>query len=481
MTTRYLTGITTTGTPHLGNYVGAIRPAIAASRRADSDAFFFLADYHALIKCDDPARIARSRLEIAATWLACGLDPARVTFYRQSDIPEIPELTWMLTCVTAKGLLNRAHAYKAAVDQNAASGEDADAAITAGLYMYPVLMAADILIFNANKVPVGRDQVQHIEMARDVGQRFNHIYGKAWRTAGGGGEPFTLPEAAIEASVATLPGLDGRKMSKSYDNTVPLFEGGAAATREAVMKIVTDSRAPGEPKDPDSSSLFAIYRAFAGDADSAAFRAELAGGMGWGDAKQRLCERIEQDLAPLRARYADLMEHPDTIEDALLDGARKAREIARPRLAIMRRAIGLGPLVTARAHAPHPAPPPHAGEGSARAGRGPSGKPSKRARIVSFRDGEGFRFRLLGADGDQLLLSRAFADPRSAGQASRGLTDANADAALAPLDAARFAFMQGADVLATSDAFPDATARDAALQRARAALASLREAQESLP
>src|SRR5690348_4281345 len=171
MTTRYLTGITTSGTPHLGNYVGAIRPAIAASRRGEGDAFFFLADYHALVKCDDPARVARSRLEIAATWLACGLDPQRVTFYRQSDIPEIPELTWMLTCVTAKGLLNRAHAYKAAVDQNNAKGEDPDAAITAGLYMYPVLMAADILAFNGTHVPVGRDQVQHIEMARDVGQQ----------------------------------------------------------------------------------------------------------------------------------------------------------------------------------------------------------------------------------------------------------------------------------------------------------------------
>ncbi|HET7162721.1 MAG TPA: tryptophan--tRNA ligase, partial [Rhodanobacteraceae bacterium] len=231
MTTRYLTGITTTGTPHLGNYVGAIRPAIAASRRDGNDAFFFLADYHALIKSDDPVRIARSRLEIAATWLACGLDPERVTFYRQSDIPEIPELTWMLTCVTAKGLLNRAHAYKAAVDQNTAKGEDPDASITAGLYMYPVLMSADILIFNADKVPVGRDQVQHIEMARDVGQRFNHIYGKAWRSAGGKGEPFVLPEVVIDESVATLPGLDGRKMSKSYDNTVPLFEGGAKALR----------------------------------------------------------------------------------------------------------------------------------------------------------------------------------------------------------------------------------------------------------
>ncbi|HJP99739.1 MAG TPA: tryptophan--tRNA ligase, partial [Rhodanobacteraceae bacterium] len=285
MTTRILTGITTTGTPHLGNYVGAIRPAIAASRDPDADSFFFLADYHALVKCDDPARVARSRLEIAATWLACGLDPERVTFYRQSDIPEIPELTWMLTCVTAKGLLNRAHAYKAAVDQNTAKGEDPDAAVNAGLYMYPVLMAADILVFNANKVPVGRDQVQHIEMARDVGQRFNHLYGKPWQAAGGEGDPFVLPEAATEENVATLPGLDGRKMSKSYDNTVPLFEGGAKALREAVARIVTDSREPGEPKDPDSSSLYAIYRAFASANESAAYRDDLLHGLGWGEAK----------------------------------------------------------------------------------------------------------------------------------------------------------------------------------------------------
>jgi len=199
--TRILTGITTTGTPHLGNYVGAIRPAIAASQKADAESFFFLADYHALVKCDDPARIQQSTLEIAASWLACGLDTEKVYFYRQSDIPEIPELTWLLTCVTAKGLLNRAHAYKAATDANRAAGEDPDAGINAGLYMYPVLMAADILLFNANKVPVGRDQVQHIEMARDIGQRFNHIYG---------GEYFTLPEAAIEDNVATLPGSQRR-------------------------------------------------------------------------------------------------------------------------------------------------------------------------------------------------------------------------------------------------------------------------------
>jgi tryptophanyl-tRNA synthetase len=459
MNQRILTGITTTGTPHLGNYVGAIRPAIAASRDADTDAFFFLADYHALIKCDDPARIARSRLEIAATWLACGLDPQRVTFYRQSDIPEIPELTWMLTCVTAKGLLNRAHAYKAAVDQNTAKGEDPDAAINAGLYMYPVLMAADILIFDANKVPVGRDQVQHIEMARDIAQRFNHIHGGAWRAVGGQDEPFVLPEPAIEESVATLPGLDGRKMSKSYDNTVPLFEGGGKALREAVARIVTDSREPGEPKDPDSSSLFAIFRAFAGDEESATFRSALETGLGWGEAKQKLVERIEVEIAPLRERYDALMARPDAIEDALREGAKKARAIARPRLETMRRAVGLGALGTP------------AGKTKA------SGKADKRARIVSFRDGEGFHFRLVGADGEELLLSRVFADPRSAGQASRALSAEDADSSLKPIDASRFAYMQDGESLATSAEFPELAARDAAIERTRAALASLRDAE----
>src|ERR1700761_7047469 len=232
---RVLTGITTSGTPHLGNYVGAIRPAIAASRKSGVESFFFLADYHALIKTDDPARIQQSTLEIAASWLACGLDPEKVYFYRQSDIPEIPELTWFLTCVTAKGLLNRAHAYKAANDANRANGDDPDAGVNAGLYMYPVLMAADILIFNANKVPVGRDQVQHIEMARDIGQRFNHLYEHDY---------FVLPEAIIEENVATLPGLDGRKMSKSYNNTIPLFEGGESALEKAIMNVVTDTTRP---------------------------------------------------------------------------------------------------------------------------------------------------------------------------------------------------------------------------------------------
>jgi tryptophanyl-tRNA synthetase len=210
---RVLTGITTSGSPHLGNYAGAIRPAIAASHRGDVDSFYFLADYHALVKVQDPARVQRSTLEIAATWLAAGLDPNTVWFYRQSDIPEIPELTWLLTCIAGKGLLNRAHAYKAAVDRTTAEGLDAVAGINAGLFLYPVLMAADILLFKANKVPVGRDQVQHLEMARDFAARFNHVYG----------EHFVLPEVVIDESVATLPGLDGRKMSKSYDNTIPLF------------------------------------------------------------------------------------------------------------------------------------------------------------------------------------------------------------------------------------------------------------------
>ncbi|MEW9625741.1 tryptophan--tRNA ligase [Rhodanobacter geophilus] len=392
MQTRVLTGITTTGTPHLGNYAGAIRPAIAASRRGDVDAFFFLADYHALIKSDDAARIERSRLEIAATWLAAGLDPARVTFYRQSDIPEIPELTWFLTCVTAKGLLNRAHAYKAAMDKNVEAGEDPDAGVTAGLYMYPVLMAADILAFDAHKVPVGRDQIQHLEMARDIAQRFNHLHGRDF---------FVLPEVQIEEEVATLPGLDGRKMSKSYDNTIPLFAGGAKALREAVMRIVTDSRAPGEPKDPDSSALYTIFRAFADPAESAAFRQALLDGIGWGEAKQRLFERIETDVAPMRERYEALIAKPDEIEAILRDGAAKARAIATPKLAAIRDAIGL------RAMGAVPA---------AKSDRPAAAKAGKAPRFASFRDGAaGFRFRLFAADGEELLLSMPFADPKAAG------------------------------------------------------------------
>ena len=383
MNTRVLTGITTTGTPHLGNYVGAIRPAVAASRRDDVDAFYFMADYHALIKSDDAARIERSRLEIAATWLAAGLDPARVTFYRQSDIPEIPELTWFLTCIASKGMLNRAHAYKAAVDRNTTAGEDVDAGITAGLYMYPVLMAADILAFDANHVPVGRDQIQHIEMARDLGQRFNHLHGH---------EFFVLPEALIEEQVATLPGLDGRKMSKSYDNTIPLFAGGKTQLRETITRIVTDSRLPGEAKDPDDCALFTIFRAFATDAETAAFRQALLDGIGWGDAKHLLYERIETDVAPMRERYEALMADPAAIETILQQGAQKARAIATPKLASLREVLGLRVMTTASAAAGQPKAPAKLG---------------KLPRFASFRDADGqFRFRLFSAEGEELLLSK---------------------------------------------------------------------------
>src|SRR6478752_298938 len=319
---RFLTGITTSGTPHLGNYVGSVRHSVRFSRRPDVQSFYFLADYHALIKVDEPARIQRSTLEIAATWLACGLDPERVTFYRQSDIPEIPELTWFLTCVTGKGLLNRAHAYKAQVDKNAARGDDPDADVNAGLFMYPVLMGADILMFNAHKVPVGRDQVQHIEMARDMAQHFNHLYG----------EHFTLPEAEIDDAVATLPGLDGRKMSKSYDNTIPLFTP-RAQLQKLIAGIVTDSRAPGEPKDTEGSALFQIYQAFASEDETVALRKAFAEGIAWGDAKQLLFERIDREIAPLRERYEALVANPQQIETILQAGARKVRERATPFMA----------------------------------------------------------------------------------------------------------------------------------------------------
>ena len=312
-TTRFLTGITPSGTPHLGNYAGMMRPAIAASRDKKVENFYFLADYHALIKSQDPDRVQRSTIEIAASWLAAGLDPEHVTFYRQSDIPEIPELTWFLTCVTGKGLLNRAHAYKAAVDKNNASGAEPDDGVTAGLFMYPVLMGADILIFNAHKVPVGRDQVQHLEMARDMASSFNHIYGSDY---------FTLPEAVVEESVATLPGLDGRKMSKSYNNTIPLF-----APREQLKKLInsitTDSRAPGEPKEVEGSALFQIYQAFASEEETAALRQQYADGIAWGDAKQMLFERIDREIAPMRERYEYLITHPAELEGILQAGAAK--------------------------------------------------------------------------------------------------------------------------------------------------------------
>ncbi|AOS01007.1 tryptophan--tRNA ligase [Xanthomonas oryzae pv. oryzae] len=391
MTTRVLTGITTSGTPHLGNYVGAIRPAIQASAGADTESFYFLADLHSLIKAQDPARTQRSTLEIAATWLACGLDPDKVWFYRQSDVPETTELMWLLTCVAGKGILNRAHAYKAAVDKNCADGEDEDAGVTAGLFMYPVLMAADILIFNAHKVPVGRDQIQHIEMARDFAQRFNHVYGR---------EFFTLPEGVIDEQVSTLPGLDGRKMSKSYSNTIPLFAP-REELRKLVFSILTDSRAPGEAKDTQGSALFQLYQAFAAPQESAAFAQAFADGISWGDAKQQLFDRVDQDIAPLRARYEALMAEPAKIEAMLrAGGARLRARYATPLLAELRDAVGLRDL-------------------SRQAGAAVSAVGERIALPVfkQYRESDGqFYFKLNDGAGTLLLQSDGFASPRDAGQ-----------------------------------------------------------------
>ncbi len=393
---RVLTGITTTGTPHLGNYVGAIRPAVAASLQPGTESFYFLADYHALIKCEDPLRIQRSTLEIAASWLAAGLDPERVFFYRQSDIPEIPELTWFLSCVTGKGLLNRAHAYKAAVDKNAAAGLEADHEVTAGLFMYPVLMAADILMFKSHRIPVGRDQVQHIEMARDMAASFNHLYG----------EHFALPEAAIEAQVATLPGLDGRKMSKSYDNTIPLFAP-REVLRKLIMGILTDSREPGEPKDTEGSALFQIYQAFATPAETEGLRRAYADGIAWGEAKQLVFERIDRELSPMRERYEALMADPARIEATLRRGAERARAIATPFMAELRRAVGL------RSLAPTQQIAPTGMEGAAAGAPSVGPLPS----FKQYREADGrFYFKLVDARGARLLQSVGFASGKEAGE-----------------------------------------------------------------
>lgn len=327
----YLTGITTTGTPHLGNYVGAIRPAIAASRVEGNDSYYFLADYHALIKSQDADSVRQSRREIATTWLAMGLDTDRATFYRQSDIPEIPELTWILSCMTAKGLMNRAHAYKGLMQANVDDGSaDPDKGITMGLFNYPVLMAADILMFKATKVPVGKDQIQHLEMTRDIAQRFNHHYG----------DILVIPDVEVDEDTALVTGLDGRKMSKSYNNTIPLFEP-PKRLRKLIMKIKTNSLEPGEPKDTEGSTVFDLYKAFANSEQTEEMRDAYANGIGWGDAKQKLFELIDGQLEEPREKYNELMDKPDEVEAILQAGADKARVKSRELMAEVRQAVGL--------------------------------------------------------------------------------------------------------------------------------------------
>jgi tryptophanyl-tRNA synthetase len=332
---RILSGIKSTGTPHIGNYLGAFRPALRLADDPELEACYFIADYHALTTVHDRAVMERRVHEVAATWLACGLDPSRTLFYRQSDIPEIFELAWILSCFTSKGWMNKAHAYKTQTAEAEAAGEaDVDAGISMGLYEYPVLMAADILAFDTHLVPVGRDQVQHIEIARDIAQRLNHVF-KA--------DLLVLPAASVEADVAVVPGLDGRKMSKSYDNTIPLF----AATKDlkkVINKMVTDTSPPEAAKDPDTSTIFQLYKLLATTEETEALRARYAAGIGWGDAKAELHRVMDDRIGPAREKYDELMT-PDgkkKVDALLLDGARRAREIAAPVLQRVRRAIGYG-------------------------------------------------------------------------------------------------------------------------------------------
>jgi tryptophanyl-tRNA synthetase len=331
----YLTGITTTGTPHIGNYVGAIRPGIEASKDKSKQNYYFLADLHALAKAEDPDRIAQSSLEISSAWLALGLDTDNAFFYRQSDIPEIPQLTWILTSMTAKGLMNRAHSYKAQVQANEElSIKDPDQGINMALYSYPILMAADILMFKSTKIPVGKDQKQHVEMTRDIAQRFNHNFG----------DILVIPEAVIGKNTAILSGLDGRKMSKSYNNTIPLFAE-EDQLRKLVMKIKTNSLEPGQPKETSDSTLFDIYSAFATSDEISVMEKRYKEGISWGEMKNILFEYLNEHLKSYRKDYQQLINDPTEVERELRKGAEKAREISVPFLDQIRSAVGIRTLI----------------------------------------------------------------------------------------------------------------------------------------
>ncbi len=336
MAKKILTGIKPTGIPHLGNYIGAIRPALEHASKPGYEARYFIADYHALTTIRDREQFADYTHEVAAAWLACGLDPDKVLFYRQSDLPEVFELSWVLACMTSKGHMNRAHAYKAAVQANEEAGsKDPDKGINMGLFGYPVLMAADILLFQSDLVPVGQDQVQHVEIARDCAQKFNHYFGKVFK--------FSLPEHLIQEDTGTVPGLDGRKMSKSYGNIIPLFDP-PKKLRKTIMKIVTDSTPPEEPKDPDDSIIFDLYAHFATPEQKQTLADRFRAGIGWGDAKQALFELLDETLAEPRERYNELIADRAKIDRLLAEGAEKARVIASEVMDGVRRAVGQKPL-----------------------------------------------------------------------------------------------------------------------------------------
>ena len=329
MKKRILTGITTTGTPHIGNFIGAIRPALEMSNDYD-DSFFFLADYHSIIKNNNTDEIKQSVKNIALAWLSCGLDPAKTIFYRQSDVPEILELTWILNCVTAKGLMNRAHAYKAAVSQNK---DDPDKGVNMGLFSYPILMAADILMFDSTHVPVGSDQNQHIEMTRDIATRFNHLYGPL----------LTIPESIIQDKEKVVLGLDGRKMSKSYGNVIPLLES-EKALKKSIMKIITNSLEPGEPKDSENCTVFDLYKNFASEDEILSLQTAYDEGISWGDAKEKLFHKVNSQLEPIRDKYDQLHQDKNYINDVLNDGAKKARSHAVKKISQIKEVIGISKI-----------------------------------------------------------------------------------------------------------------------------------------
>lgn len=328
-----LTGVKPTGAPHIGNYIGAIRPALRLAA-AHEKSYLFIADYHALNAVYNPALLKEDSYQVAACWLALGLDPEKTILYRQSDIPEIPELVTILSAVTPKGLMDRSHAYKASVDKNVAEGKDADADVNMGLYTYPLLMAADILIAQADIIPVGKDQVQHIEFARDMAGYFNNTFSPVLK----------LPNYQLEAGGAVLPGIDGRKMSKSYGNHIPVFID-SAARRKLVMKIVTDSKLPAEPKNPDENVIFQIYAVVAKPEEVQDMRdAFTKGGMGYGDAKQKLYDVLEREFEKPTALYNELMADRKRIDEILDAGAKRARIKTRETLSLVREAIGLNAL-----------------------------------------------------------------------------------------------------------------------------------------
>lgn len=329
--TTILTGVKPTGQPHLGNYLGAIRPALELSLQPNTETWFFVADYHALNNVVDPKKMRDDTFEVAATWLAAGLDPKTTVFYRQSDIPEIMELNWILSCFTPKGLMNRAHAYKAKVQENQEAGrEDLDTGVNMGLFCYPILMSADILLFSADQVPVGEDQVQHLEIARDIAQKFNRQYGDVLK----------LPSYIVQKVGKSIPGLDGRKMSKSYDNYIQVFEE-PAKLKKLVARIKTDSAPPEAPKSVEGSILFELYEAFATPAQLQEMRDKFARGISWGAVKEELFNLMDEKLRASRAEYKRLLLDRAYLQGLLKQGAERAREKSIPYMAQIRRAVGI--------------------------------------------------------------------------------------------------------------------------------------------